>query len=140
MSTSVATVRDGLKANLTTVSGLQCYDTVPDKPEPPCAAVQPDPSGFMFRETMGKGVIRFSFVVTVLVQRVVDDAGQDKLDGYLNPAGSGSVWAAIESDITLGGAASNAAVQMVRQYGEFIYNDISYLGAEFVVGVLAIGT
>lgn len=140
MSTSIASVRDALKTNLATVTGLQCYDTVPDKPEPPCAIVQPDPDGFLFRETMGKGVVRFSFVITVLVQKSVDTASQDTLDGYLNPSGTGSVWAAIENDITLGGAASNAAVQFVRQYGEFVFNDLSYLGAEIVVGVLATGT
>ena len=138
---NVATIRDALKTNLSTVSGLNVYDTVPDKPEPPCAIVQPDTANFIIRETMAKGVVSLHFVVTVLVGRVVDDAAQDNLDAYLKTSGTGSIWAALESDTTGGGAASDIKVanQAVRNYGGFTFNEITYLGAEFVVAVLATG-
>ncbi len=139
---NITSIRNALKANLATISGFQTYDFAPDKPEPPCAIVQPDPAGFLFRETMGKGVVRFNFVVTVLVGHVVDDESQDKLDGYLATSGSGSIWAALEADLTLGGSASDSKVGVtaVRNYGGFTFNELVYLGAEFLVSVLAIGT
>ena len=138
---NVVTIRDKIKTNLATVAGLATYDTVPDKPEPPCAIVMPDPNIFIERETMAKGVVTLNFVVLVLVGRVVDDAAQDNLDAYLNTSGTGSIWVALESDTTLGAAASDCKVrsQVCRNYGAFTFNDITYLGAEFLVGVLATG-
>lgn len=136
---NVRSVRAGLNANLATVSGLQTYDFVPAKAEPPCAIVKPHDDPFLRRETMGVGHVSALFDVIVLVGNVVDDESQDKLDDYIKTSGSGSVWAAIESDKTAGGAASDLFVQSIAQYGEVPYGELSYLGAVWLVQVLATG-
>lgn len=136
---NVRSVRAGIAANLATVSGLEAYAFVPDKPEPPCAFVKPHDDPFLRRETMGVGHVSALFDVIVLVSKVVDDEAQDALDGYIATSGTGSVWAAIESDKTADGAASDLFVQSIAQYGEIPWNDLSYLGAVWLVQVLATG-
>ena len=136
---NVRSVRAGLNTNLATVSGLQTYDFVPAKPEPPCAIVKPHDDPFLRRESMGMGHVSALFDVLVLVGNVVDDESQDVLDDYIKTSGTGSVWAAIETDKTAGGAASNLFVQSITQYGEIPWNDLSYLGAVWLVQVLATG-
>lgn len=139
MAASITAIRAGLKTNLATISQLRCYDFVPAKPEPPCAIVMPNNDTFIERLSMARGHIGLTFVVTVLVENKVDDEAQDRLDAYLDPSGSSSAWAAIESSLTLSGVAENAVVQVVRNYTAYTFNDIPYLGAEIVVGVLATG-
>lgn len=139
MAASITAIRGGLKTNLTSIAGLQCYDFVPAKPEPPCAIVMPNSDVFIERLSMARGHIGLTFVVTVLVENKVDDESQDRIDAYLDPSGSSSAWAAIESSLTLSGVAENAVVQQIRNYTAYTFNDIPYLGAEIVVGVLAAG-
>lgn len=134
----LALIRTGLKNNLNTISGLQAYATVPAKTTPPCAIVEPD-SPLMIRQAMQKGVIQLNFRVVILVAAVASDTAQKTLDAYLNTSDAGSVWAAIESDRTLGGAASDCAVQEVSTYGDIVWNDIAFWGSELKVAVLATG-
>lgn len=136
---NVRSVRAGLNTNLQTISGLQTYDFVPAKAEPPCAIVKPHDDPFLRRESMGLGHVSALFDVIVLVGSVVDDESQDKLDDYIKTSGSGSIWAAIESDKDAGGSCSDLFVQSISQYGEIPWNDLSYLGAVWLVQVLATG-
>ena len=135
---NVTTVRRALETNLNGVSGLVCYDFIPDKPEPPCAIVIPD-EPFAIPESMARCIFTYRFRVLVLVSTSVDETAQNALDGYLASSGTGSVFAALESDKTLGGSAQNSTVSQITTYGFVPWNDLRYWGAELAVNVLATG-
>lgn len=135
---ALATIRDGLKTRLETITGVRPYDTVPDKPEVPCAIVVPAPDGVVdYHTTMNDGLVTWRFDIIVLVSRTSDRGGQDKLDGYINPSGSTSIKAAIEADRTLAAAVYDAHVTGVSEYGSFEFNAIEYFGARFAVTVFS---
>lgn len=133
---SLSSIRDGLATNLATISGLRTHATFPADISPPAAAVVPA-SPAILREAMARGVMRYRFKVTLVVSRASDRAGQDRLDAYLASTGADSVWVAIESDRTLGGAAHDTHVVECSNYGEMTWANTSYLAAEFEVEVLA---
>lgn len=135
---TISTIRTGLAANLATVSGLNTYATVQGKPEPPCAIVLPG-EPFGIPESMARGIWTWNFRVLILTGSVDDPSAQDALDDYLKSSGTGSIPTAIESDKTLGGAASNATFSQITTYGDVEWNDLRYWGAELLVRVLATG-
>ena len=70
-----STVRDGLKTNLQTITGLRVYDLIPEIPTPPCAVVgQLD---FTFDIDNARGLDQAEVDVYVIVQRFSERAGQD---------------------------------------------------------------
>jgi len=103
-----STVRDGLKTNLQTITGLRVYDLIPEIPTPPCAVVgQLD---FTFDIDNARGLDRAEVDVYVIVQRFSERAGQDKLDTFLQGTGATSIKTALEVDRTLGGAVNTLRV------------------------------
>ena len=103
-----STVRDGLKSNLQTITGLRVYDLIPEIPTPPCAIVgQLD---FTFDIDNGRGLDRAEVDVYVIVQRFSERAGQDALDTFLKGTGATSIKTALEVDRTLGGAVNTLRV------------------------------
>lgn len=133
---SVATIRDGIAANLSTLFAGRSYDTVPDNPNPPCAVVLP--TGIEYDAAFSGGATRYTFTVLAISQRADERTAQDRIDGYCNPSGSTSVKAAVESDKTLGGSAYDCRVQEMRNYQQLVLGDgVTYLAAEFVVQVIA---
>ena len=101
-------VRDGLKTRLQTISGLRCYDLIPDQINPPTAIVgQLD---FTFDIDNARGLDLANVDVIVIVQRFSERAGQNRLDAYLAGSGAGSIKAAIEGDKTLNGACQTLRV------------------------------
>lgn len=134
---SVSGIRDGLKTRLATIIGLRAHDTAPGQVQPPAAIVTP--GTIQFDSTMARGADDFTFVITLLVSAAVDRTAQDALDAYLAGSGAKSVKAAVEADVSLGGAAHFARVVGVNQYGLIEYGGVQYLGAEFLVQVTADG-
>ena len=101
-------VRDGLKTRLQTISGLRCYDLIPDQVNPPAAVVgQLD---FTFDINNARALDQANVDVIVIVQRFSERAGQNRLDAYLSSSGASSIKAAIEGDKTLGGACQTLRV------------------------------
>lgn len=101
-------VRDGLKTRLQTISGLRCFDLIPDQVTPPTAIVgQLD---FTFDINNARGLDQANVDIIVIVQRFSERAGQNKLDAYLSGSGATSIKAAIEGDKTLGGACQTLRV------------------------------
>lgn len=95
-------IRRGLAAALDTLTGLRVFDYVPDNAPAPAAIVEP--LEISYGASMQNGLHNVRGYVTLMVGRMSDRSSQDRLDAYINPAGAGSVVAAIESDVTLGGA------------------------------------
>jgi hypothetical protein len=101
-------VRDGLKTNLQTITGLRVYDLIPDTVTPPAAVVgQLD---FTFDIDNARGLDQAQVDVLVIVQRFSERSGQNLLDLYLSGSGASSIKAAIEGDRTLGGVVNTLRV------------------------------
>jgi hypothetical protein len=132
---SIADIRSGIATNLATISGLRTTATVPDNPNPPIAIVIPQ--SVSYDTTFGRGMDTYEFTALVIVGRVDERTAQNRLDGYCASSGSSSIKAAIESDKSLGGACFDLRVTEMRNYTSLTYGDVTYLGAEFVIQVIA---
>ena len=126
--TDVNGVRDALKVNLQTISRLRIYDTIPDIVTPPCTVVgQLD---FTFDIDNARGLDQASVDVYVIVQRLSERTGQDKLDNFLAGSGKGSIKTAIESDRTLGGLVDTLRV-ITAESGTYTSGDQSFLSYRY---------
>ena len=101
-------VRTGLSTALDTITGLRCFDYVPDSLSPPAAIVEP--LEIEYGTAMANGLNRVTAYVLIVVGRMSDRSSQDRIDAYVNTSGASSVVAAIEADPTLGGACSTLQV------------------------------
>ena len=95
-------IRRGLATALDTLSGLRVFDYVPDNAPAPAAIVEP--LEITYGAAMQNGLHNLKAFVTIMVGRMSDRSSQDRVDVYVNPTGTSSVVAAIEADVTLGGA------------------------------------
>lgn len=109
---NLSTIRDDLKTRLATISGLTTYDTVPAKPEVPCAIVQP--SLITPQQTFERGICDVRFTVLVLVQCADWPSAQDALDGYISIGTTGSVVDALEQ---AAGGSEDVTVETIDNYG-----------------------
>ena len=125
-------VRDALKANLQTITTLRVYDLIPDVVVPPCAVVgQLD---FQFDIDNQRGLDQASVDIFVIVQRISERTGQDKLDNFLAGSGSGSIKTAIESDRTLDGLVDTLRV-ITAESGTYNSGDQSFLSYRYNVTI-----
>ena len=125
-------VRDALKANLQTITGLRVYDLIPDVIVPPCAVVgQLD---FIFDIDNARGLDQASVDIYVIVQRISERTGQDKLDLFLAGSGTGSIKTAVESDRTLGGLVDTLRVTSADS-GTYASGDQSFLSYRYNVTI-----
>ena len=125
-------VRDALKANLQTITTLRVYDLIPDVVVPPCAVVgQLD---FQFDIDNQRGLDQASVDIFVIVQRISERTGQDKLDNFLAGSGSGSIKTAIESNRTLGGLVDTLRV-ITAESGTYSSGDQSFLSYRYNVTI-----
>lgn len=131
---SISLLRQGLAANLQTISGLRVVETLPDVVNPPMAMI--GLTKVTYNQQNQRSMAEYTFQVTVVVGRVSERVAQKNLDVLVAP-GAGSIKAAIESDRTLGGAAYEVFVPELSAYGSVNINSIDYLSAEFSVQVFA---
>lgn len=127
----VSELRDGLKANLATITGLRTSSYVPDNPNPPMAVVLPQ--SISYDDAFQRGMNTYTFSVLVIVQRPAERTAQNSLDAYVSGTGTKSVKLAIERDKTLGGKAFDVRVTDLRNYGDVTIGEINYFSAEFIV-------
>ena len=128
----ISGVRDALKANLQTITNMRVYDTIPDIVTPPCAVVgQLD---FTFDVDNQRGLDQATVDVYVIVQRISERTGQDKLDLFLAGSGTGSIKTAIESDRTLGGLVDTLRV-ISADSGTYTSGDQSFLSYRYNVTI-----
>jgi len=121
-------VREGLKANLEAIKGMRVYDLNPSVPVAPAAVVgQLD---FTFDLNNARGLDQANLDVIVLVQRFTERTGQNDLDKYLAGSGAYSIKAAIESDLTLGGACNTLRVTSAEA-GTYAAGDIEFLSYRY---------
>jgi hypothetical protein len=132
---SISELRTAIATNLATISGLRTSEFIPDNPSPPIAVVQFDRA--QYHLDMRNGMAEYNFVVQLIVGRVDERTAQRSLDAYCSSTGSSSVLLGVESDRTLNNKAFDCVVTEMSSYGPVLVNDITYLGAEFQIRVLA---
>jgi hypothetical protein len=121
-------VRNGLKTNLEIVPGLRVYELIPSPAVAPAAVVgQLD---FTFDLNNARGLDQANLDVVVLVQRLAQKSAQNDLDKYLQGSGTYSIKAAIESDLTLGGACNTLRVTSAEA-GTYVSGDIEFLSYRY---------
>jgi len=126
--TNVPGVRDALKANLQTITNMRVYDQIPDVIVPPCAIVgQLD---FTFDIDNQRGLDQASVDVYVIVQRISERSGQEKLDLLLAGSGNGSIKTALESDRSLGGLVNTLRV-ISAESGTYQTGDQTFLSYRY---------
>jgi hypothetical protein len=126
--TNVNGVRDALKANLQTITGLRVYDLIPDVIVPPCAVVgQLD---FTFDIDNARGLDQASVDIYVIVQRISERSGQEKLDNFLAGSGNGSIKTALESDRALGGLVDTLRV-ITAESGTYTSGEQTFLSYRY---------
>ncbi len=132
----IADIRAGIAANLATVTDTQIVRYQLANPSTPSIAVFPAQTEY--NQAMSRGLDKYTFTVQAIVSVAVDENGQQQLDDFLEPSGSTSIRAAVESDRTLGGAVQN--LQVTRVSGYTLFGDSPpVLGAEWTVEVWASG-
>lgn len=125
---------DGIGVRLATITGLNVLDYSPASIFPPAATVSlPEVS---YDSTMGRGCDDATFTVLVLVSRADAESARDEIVAYMAGSGSKSVKAAIEGDVTLGGAADTTRVVSAAPVSVTL-GGVDYIAAEFVINVVA---
>jgi hypothetical protein len=128
---SVTDLRTGIATNLATITGLRTAATMPDNPNPPIAIVIP--STISFDDTFQRGMQTYAFNVLVIVGRADERTAQNNLDGFCASTGTKSIKLAVEKDKSLGGKAFDVRVTEMRNYGQIVIGEVTYLSAEFTV-------
>lgn len=135
MALDLGSVMDGLGVRLETISGLRVFDYTPDSASPPFAVVSlPDEVAYDF--TKAGGLDQATVPVHVLVSRVTDRGARDRLVPYVSSTGASSVKAAIEGDVSLGGASDTVRVETAR-ISVMSVGGVEWLAATFNVDVVA---
>lgn len=125
-------IREGLKNNLSDIDGLRVYDIMPDVVTPPCAIVgQLD---ITYDLNNSRGLDQANLDVFVIVQRFSERSGITNLDKYLAGSGDYSIKAAIESDLTLGGACNTLRVTSAES-GTYMSGDVEFLSYRYRVTI-----
>jgi hypothetical protein len=132
---NIAELRTEIATNLSSITGLRVSSFIPDNPNPPVAIVQFDRA--QYHLDMANGMSEYNFIIQLVVGRVDERTAQRNLDSYCASTGASSVLLSVESDRTLNGKAYDCIVTEMSSYGSVLINDITYLGAEFQVRVLA---
>jgi|TARA_R100001463_G_C3509662_1_gene219830 hypothetical protein len=137
---ALSEIRDGIKTTISGISGIRCYDVIPDNAiNFPVAIILPQE--IQFDQAMQRGTDRYTFTVLVAVQRADARTAQDKLDEYITGAGSNSVRQAIFNNRTLGLSDTDARVMSVSNYAADVnLNGIDGVGANLEVEVYTKGS
>jgi hypothetical protein len=129
---TITAVRQALVDTLATIPDLNCYPYIPDSIVEPAAVVFPDTGT---PSAMGRGNDTFIYRVRVAVSKADDRSGAERLDQYLASSGTYSIRAALVAARTLGLSGTDAVFAGWENYGDHIWNDIGYLGADVLVTV-----
>ena len=132
-----STVRTNLKTALSTITGMRVFDYVPDSTNIPTnnafAIVGQLSMNYDF--TLHRGFDSASCQIIVVVGRMSERNGQERLDGLLASSGSTSIKAAVEVDKTLGGAVQTLRVVSASP-GTITSANIDYLSYQYSVELI----
>jgi hypothetical protein len=129
---SIYDIRVGLAANLATVAPLNGRVSAyyPDNINPPMGIV--DTVRVEFDSAFNRGSDEILVDVMCVVRRDSERVAQAELDALVP-----LVKAAIQSDLTLGGACDDLIVTALNGYAPLVADESTYLAATFAVRVIA---
>jgi len=137
---TLSEIRDGLKTTVSNISGLRCYDTIPDNAINFPVAIF-IPTGIDFDLAMQRGTDLYTFDMLVAVQRADSRTAQDKLDAFITGSGSSSIRQVIYNNRSLGLSETDARVTNMTNYAADVnLNGIDAIGANVEVKVITKGT
>ena len=137
---NMADIRDGLKTTVSNISGLRCYDVIPDNAINFPVAIF-IPTNIEFDLAMQRGTDLYTFDMLVAVQRADARTAQDKLDEFVTGSGSKSIRQVIYNNKTLGLADTDARVVNMTNYSaDFNINGIDGIGANLEIQVYTKGS
>lgn len=132
---SVGTIATALETALSTISGLRTVPYLADTVSPPVAMVAIDTVDY--HGAFGGGDVMHTFTVFLILSRVNDRASITAMEDYMSQAGTTSVRAAIEADLTLGGVVSTLVVTKAGPPAAITINGAEYISLPFTVEVHA---
>ncbi len=132
-----STVRDNLKTALQSISGLRVFDYVPDSTNIPTnnAFAIVGQLNMNYDFTLNRGFDSATCQIIVVVGRMSERSGQERLDGLLASSGSTSIKTAIEADKTLSGAVQTLRVVSASP-GTITSANIDYLSYQYSVELI----
>jgi len=132
-----STVRDNLKTALQTITGLRVMDYVPDSTNVPTnnAFAVVGQLSLNYDYTLNRGFDFATCNIIVMVGRMSERNGQERLDGLLASSGSTSIKAAVEADKTLSGAVQTLRVVSASP-GTITSANIDYLSYQYSVELI----
>lgn len=132
-----STVRDNLKTALQSINGLRVFDYVPDSTNIPTnnAFAIVGQLNMNYDYTLNRGFDSATCQVIVVVGRMSERNGQERLDGLLASSGSTSIKTAIEADKTLSGAVQTLRVVSASP-GTITSANIDYLSYQYSVELI----
>jgi len=132
-----STVRDALKTALQTITGLRVFDYVPDSANIPTnnAFAIVGQLTMNYDYTLNRGFDSATCQLIVVVGRMSERNGQERLDGLLASSGSTSIKTAVEADKTLGGAVQTLRVVSASP-GTITSANIDYLSYQYSVELI----
>ncbi len=141
--TAIATV---LTTNVVSSPTLTALAYLPDQPTPPM--IFTSDIDVEFDQAYKRGLDKVTFTLRLLVSRGDDRAAQTLLDGYISSSGAASIRDAIEAGRgcngavggTLGGLAADMHLRSMKAYRWFTVGDSQFLGAEFQLLVIGLGS
>lgn len=135
MSVEMSDIRAGLVTNLKTLGETRQVSEYPlTAPTPPALLV----TGFdeIVPTSFGRGSYEIPFLVQGLAGKPTEKGAHIRLDKWLSPFGTLNVWAAIESDTTLGGKVSQCFVTKCDGYQLItVAPGVEYLGTTWHVQI-----
>lgn len=129
MTTDINSIANGIKDALATIDGLRAYSYQPEQLNPPFA--YPELIQVVYHRTMGLGVIQTEWLVHVVVGRYTDRTAHEALNNYLSASGATSVRAALETDLTLGGATQTLVLSNSADVTSVSEADAEFLQIQF---------
>lgn len=132
-----STVRDNLKTALQAITGLRVMDYVPDSANIPTnnAFAVVGQLSLNYDYTLNRGFDFATCNIIVMVGRMSERSGQERLDGLLASSGSTSIKAAVEADKTLSGAVQTLRVVSASP-GTITSANIDYLSYQYSVELI----
>jgi hypothetical protein len=130
----LAEIREGLRANLSTITDCQVSAYMLSTSVSPSLQVI-GPDEVTYDLSMHRGLDFMTIVIQGIVGSPTDQGRQVVLDQWLAPTGDKSVKTAVEADHTLGGLVASTRVARVSGYRIYPLQTGLTLGAEWFVEI-----
>lgn len=137
---TLSAIREGLRVRLATIdaspyTGFQVSAYGLSNPTPP--SLQVFPSEIQYDAAMRRGHDVWTLTIQAFIGLASDQGAQELLDRLLESSGAASLKAAVEGDVTLGGAAQFVRITEATGYRQYETAAGPVLGCEWTAEVRA---